>query len=352
MSAVLKPAAPQSQSTQFTAGESHGALRLAREVLRIESEAVAALGAKLDHQFIRAVDLLLGCTGRVVVSGIGKSGHIARKIAATFASTGTPAFFVHPAEASHGDLGMVTSADVMVAFSYSGETAELLTIVPLIKREGAKLIAITGAPQSSLATLADAHLDASVTQEACPLNLAPTASTTAALAMGDALAVACLDAKGFGAQDFARSHPGGALGRKLLTKVRDVMHAGDAVPCVDEHASLFDAIVQMTQKQMGMTAVLRADGSLAGIFTDGNLRRALEGSASHAGNPDKISDIRQAKVSDYFSAKPLTINADALAAEALALMEKHAITQLIVSPDGCKLEGALNMQDLFRAKVV
>jgi arabinose-5-phosphate isomerase len=251
-------------------------LARAREVLAIEAESVAALAPQLNDAFIRACQLILDCAGRVVVSGMGKSGHIGRKIAATLASTGTPAFYVHPAEASHGDLGMITRDDVLLALSNSGRTQEVLDILPAVRRQGAALIAITGDPQSPLAHQADAHLNAAVAREACPLNLAPTASTTAALALGDALAVALLDARGFDAQDFARSHPGGTLGRQLLTRVSDVMRSGAAIPTVPSGASLTTAILEVTRKRMGMTAVLSPEGRLRGIFTDGDLRRALE----------------------------------------------------------------------------
>ncbi|WP_126286449.1 arabinose 5-phosphate isomerase KdsD [Burkholderia stagnalis] len=318
------------------------ALALARDVLDIEADAVRALRDQLDGGFAQAVALLLGCRGRVVVSGIGKSGHIARKIAATLASTGTPAFFVHPAEASHGDLGMVTEDDVFVGISYSGESEELVAILPLVKRIGAKLIAITGRAESSLGKLADVNLNAAVSKEACPLNLAPTASTTAALALGDALAVAVLDARGFGSEDFARSHPGGALGRRLLTYVRDVMRTGDEVPLVGLDATLSDALFQITAKRMGMTAVVGADGKVAGIFTDGDLRRVLE----------RDGDFRKLPIADVMTRQPRTIGPDHLAVEAVELMERHRINQmLVVDADGA-LIGALNMHDLFSKKVI
>lgn len=318
------------------------ALALARDVLDIEADAVRALRDQLDGDFVRAVALLLGCRGRVVVSGIGKSGHIARKIAATLASTGTPAFFVHPAEASHGDLGMVTSDDVFIGISYSGESEELVAILPLVKRIGAKLIAITGRAESSLGTLADVNLNAAVSKEACPLNLAPTASTTAALALGDALAVAVLDARGFGSEDFARSHPGGALGRRLLTHVRDVMRAGDDIPRVGLDATLSDALFQITAKRLGMTAVVGPDGRVAGIFTDGDLRRVLA----------RDGDFRTLPIVDVMTREPRTIGPDHLAVEAVELMERHRINQmLVVDADGA-LIGALNMHDLFSKKVI
>ncbi|PAJ79144.1 arabinose 5-phosphate isomerase KdsD [Burkholderia ubonensis] len=318
------------------------ALALARDVLDIEADAVRALSDQLDGDFVKAVALLLGCGGRVVVSGIGKSGHIARKIAATLASTGTPAFFVHPAEASHGDLGMVTADDVFIGISYSGESEELVAILPLVKRIGAKLIAITGRAESSLGQLADVNLNAAVAKEACPLNLAPTASTTAALALGDALAVAVLDARGFGSEDFARSHPGGALGRRLLTYVRDVMRTGDEIPSVGLDATLSDALFQITAKRLGMTAVVGADGKVAGIFTDGDLRRVLE----------RDGDFRRLPIADVMTRQPRTIGPDHLAVEAVELMERHRINQmLVVDADGA-LIGALNMHDLFSKKVI
>ncbi|RQR23619.1 KpsF/GutQ family sugar-phosphate isomerase [Burkholderia sp. Bp9143] len=318
------------------------ALALARDVLDIEADAVRALRDQLDGDFVQAVALLLDCRGRVVVSGIGKSGHIARKIAATLASTGTPAFFVHPAEASHGDLGMVTSDDVFIGISYSGESEELVAILPLVKRIGAKLIAITGRAESSLGTLADVNLNAAVSKEACPLNLAPTASTTAALALGDALAVAVLDARGFGSEDFARSHPGGALGRRLLTHVRDVMRSGDDIPRVGLDATLSDALFQITAKRLGMTAVVDADGKVAGIFTDGDLRRVLA----------RDGDFRTLPIVDVMTRQPRTIGPDHLAVEAVELMERHRINQMLVVDAGGALIGALNMHDLFSKKVI
>ena len=336
--------AAASQVSQIGALPLKGAqtLALAREVLEIEAAAVAALVDRVDDSFALAIDLLLACRGRVVVAGIGKSGHIARKVAATFASTGTAAFFVHPAEASHGDLGMISADDVLVAFSNSGETSELLAIVPSIKRLGAKLVAISGNPGSTLARLADAAIDTSVAKEACPMNLAPTASTTAQLAMGDALAVALLHAKGIGPNDFARAHPGGALGRQLLTRVRDVMRTADAVPAVPLDALLVQAILEISRKRMGMTAVVDRQRRIAGIFTDGDLRRALE----------RVADFRTTLVSEVMTTAPRTINADALAAEAVHLMESRRITQLLVTGDDGILVGALNMHDLLQSKVV
>jgi arabinose-5-phosphate isomerase len=317
-------------------------LDLARRVLGIEAAAISELITRIDGSFLAALKLILSTRGRVVVSGIGKSGHIARKIASTLASTGTPAYFVHAAEAGHGDLGMIRPEDVFICLSYSGESAELLSIVPLVKRQGAKLIAMTGQPDSSLAREADVHLHAGVAQEACPLNLAPTASTTAALALGDALAVALLDARGFSEQDFARSHPGGTLGRRLLTHVSDVMRKGADVPTVTVDASLSEAILEITRKRLGMTAVLDATGKVAGIFTDGDLRRAV----------DKVSDLRIAKVAGLMTRGPHTIRPQALAVEAVQVMESHAINQLLVVDAEGALVGALNMHDLFRAKVV
>ncbi len=322
------------------------ALDMARRVLRIEAEAVAALGERLGGglggDFLQALQLVLACRGRVIVSGIGKSGHIGRKIAATLASTGTPSYFVHAAEAVHGDLGLIARDDLLIALSYSGENDELLIIVPLVKRQGARLIAITGNPQSSLAKEADVHLDASVREEACPLNLAPTASTTATLALGDALAVALLDARGFGAEDFARSHPGGALGRRLLTHVRDVMRTMPDVPTVRETTPVLEAILAVSRGGMGMAAVLSKDHDLCGIFTDGDLRRAMQ----------NLGDLRTISVGAVMTKNPRTITAGRLAVEAVQLMEEHKISQLLVVDSAGRLSGALNMHDLFRAKVV
>ena len=334
---MIKAASPTQQVEV-----SKDALRLAREVLQIEAAAVTALIDRLDDTFLRAIELVLSCSGRVVVSGIGKSGHVGRKIASTLASTGTPAFFVHPAEASHGDLGMITRHDVLIAISYSGESEELLTIIPLVKRGGAKLIAMTGNPQSTLAKEADAHLDIHVTKEACPLNLAPTASTTATLALGDALAVALLDARGFKPDDFARSHPGGSLGRRLLTHVHDVMQSGDRMPAVINGAALTDAILEMSRKGMGMTAIVDENHRVLGIFTDGDLRRAVE----------RGVDLRGARISELMTPAPLTIGPDELAVEAVAVMEQRRINQLLVADETGRLIGALNMHDLFEAKVV
>jgi len=317
-------------------------LDLAREVLEIEAAAIIGLIARLDQDFQRAVDLILDCHGRVTVSGIGKSGHIARKIASTMSSTGTPAYFVHPAEASHGDLGMVTRDDVFIALSNSGESAELLSIVPLIKRQGAKLISLTGNPDSTLAREADAHLYAGAEKEACPLNLAPTASTTAALALGDALALALMQAKGFSRDEFARSHPGGALGRRLLTHVRDVMRSGSDAPRIPDTAMLSDAILEMSRGRMGITAILDRDQCVLGIFTDGDLRRTLQ----------KGVDLHATPIASVMTRGPRTIGPDKLAAEAVQIMEQHKVNQLLVVDGERRLIGALNMHDLLRAKVI
>jgi arabinose-5-phosphate isomerase len=318
------------------------ALKLARQVLRIEADAVLALADRIDGAFLHALSLILNCHGRVIVSGIGKSGHIARKIASTLASTGTPAYFVHPAEASHGDLGMITRDDVLIALSNSGESAELLAIVPAVKRQGAKLIALTGNAESSLARAADAHLDAAVAHEACPLNLAPTASTTAALALGDALAVALLDARGFGAEDFARSHPGGALGRRLLTRVSEVMRSGAAVPAVTPQLSVTEAILEISRGGIGMSVVISLERQVLGIFTDGDLRRAFATNL----------DLRTLCVADVMSPKPRTIGPEQLAVEAVEMMERYKINQLPVVDTQGALIGALNMHDLFQAKAI
>ena len=318
------------------------AVEMARTVLAIEAKAIQDLIVTIDERFARAVAIVLGCRGRVVVGGIGKSGHIARKIASTLASTGTPAFFMHPAEASHGDLGMVTREDVFVALSNSGESAELLAIIPLLKRQGAKLIALTGNPESSLAREADVHLYAGAEKEACPLNLAPTASTTAALALGDALAVALMQAKGFTQSEFALSHPGGTLGRRLLTHVRDVMRTGENAPRIVHSVSTMDAMLEMSRGRMGMTAILDDDGAVVGIFTDGDLRRIVE----------KGLDMRATPITAVMSRSPRTIGPDKLAAEAVEIMERNKVNQLLVVDAGRRLLGALNMHDLFRAKVI
>lgn len=318
------------------------ALVLAREVINIEAAAVQALTQRVDDNFLRALNIILSCEGRVIVSGMGKSGHIARKIAATMSSTGTPAYFVHPAEASHGDLGMITSLDVFIALSYSGESDELMTIVPVIKRQGARLISLTGNPKSTLALAADAHLDGSVAKEACPMGLAPTTSTTVALVLGDALAMALLDAKGFGEEDFARSHPGGSLGRRLLTHVRDIMHSGKEIPAVPEDTMLADAMLEISRKGLGMTAIVDATQHVLGIYTDGDLRRTLE----------KRLDFSTTPIGSVMSRNPRSIAADALAVEAVRMMEERNISQMLVVDADNKLVGALNMLDLLRAKVI
>ncbi|WP_041655882.1 SIS domain-containing protein [Azoarcus sp. KH32C] len=318
------------------------AIAMARRVLRIEADAVAALAERIGSEFGAAVDMILGRHGRVIVTGIGKSGHVARKLAATLASTGTPAYFVHAAEAAHGDLGMITPEDVVIALSNSGASDELLTIVPLVKRQGAKLIAMTGNPDSPLGREADVHLDSGVSEEACPLNLAPTASTTAALALGDALAVALLDARGFGAEDFARSHPGGSLGRRLLTHVSDVMRAADRVPRIHEDAPLTGGLLEMSRGGMGMTAVVDAGDRIVGIFTDGDLRRALE----------RGCDARTAKLGEVMTRSPRSIGPHALAVEAAEVMERQRISQLLVLDDDGGLVGALTTHDLMLAKVI
>lgn len=317
-------------------------IALAQRVLAIEAEALARVAERLDRRFADAVALVLACRGRVIVSGIGKSGHIGRKIAATLASTGTPAYFVHAAEAVHGDLGMIARDDVLIALSNSGENNELLTIVPLVKRQGGRLIAITGNAASALAREADVHLDAHVDAEACPLNLAPTASTTAALALGDALAVALLDARGFGAADFARSHPGGALGRKLLTHVGEVMQPIGAVAKVGADATVPAALDAISRGGLGMAAVVDDQARLTGIFTDGDLRRALV----------RLGDLRETRIGDIMTRQPRTIGAQRLAIEAVELMENCKINQLLVTDTDGQLLGALNMHDLFRAGVV
>jgi arabinose-5-phosphate isomerase len=322
-------------------------LELARRVLQIEADAVRALMERVDRRFAAAVELIDGRKGRVVVSGMGKSGHIARKIASTFASTGTPAYFVHPAEASHGDLGMIEPGDVFVAISYSGASEELVQIVPLIKRRGAKLIAITGKADSALAREADVHLDAAVAQEACPHNLAPTASTTAALALGDALAVALLERRGFSAADFARTHPRGglpgqALARQALLHVEDVMRSGESVPKVSCGTSLREAVIEMSRGRIGMTAVVDSAGRVQGVFTDGDLRRTIE----------KQADLNNLRVDDVMTRSPRTIRPRTLAAEAVHVMEEHKVNQVLVVDERGALVGALNMHDLFRAKVI
>ncbi|HET8555421.1 MAG TPA: KpsF/GutQ family sugar-phosphate isomerase [Rhodanobacteraceae bacterium] len=323
--------------------EGHDALvRSARTVIAIEAAAICSLEPRIDGAFSEACLRILDCNGRVVVSGMGKSGHIARKVAATLASTGTPAFFVHPGEASHGDLGMIQPQDIVLALSNSGETDELLFILPVIKRQGIPLIAMTGNANSSLARQADIHLDVSVPAEACPLGLAPTASTTAALVLGDALAIALLEARGFTADDFARSHPAGALGHRLM-KISDVMHIGDAIPMVRVDATLTEALMEMSRKGLGMTAIVDDDARLLGVFTDGDLRRMLD---------DHGVDLRTASVGEAMSRNPKVIGPEKLAAEAAQLMETHKIHALLVVDDTRRVVGALNIHDLLRARVV
>ena len=328
----------------FDETQSRRVLELARETLTIEADAIHAMHARLglDDSVARAVALMYACSGRVVVSGMGKSGHIARKIAATLASTGTPAMFVHPGEAAHGDLGMVTAQDVFIAISYSGESSELMDILPVVKRMGAPLIAMTGKPQSRLAQLSDVHLDVSVAKEACPMNLAPTASTTVTLALGDALAVALLDARGFREEDFARSHPGGALGRRLLTHVRDVMRSGEAIPAVTPETQLTRALLEISQKGMGMTAVVDADFKPLGVFTDGDLRRLIE----------RLQDFSNVTIRDVMHVGARTVHPDQLAVDAVAIMEEFRINQMLVVGDDGVLVGALHIHDLTRAKVI
>ena len=316
-------------------------MRAARSVIDTERQAVSALKQRIDSHFVGACQLMLACEGRVVVLGMGKSGHIGHKIAATLASTGTPSFFVHPAEAGHGDLGMITRGDVVIALSNSGETAEIITLLPVIKRLDIPLIALTGNPASTLGTAAMVCLDVSVSREACPLNLAPTASTTACLVLGDALAVALLDARGFNADDFARSHPGGSLGRRL-SSVRDVMHTGDDIPWVNEKTVLSRTLLEMSAKGLGMTAVLDEQGEVSGIFTDGDLRRTL----------DAGFDVHTATTAEVMTRNPRTIAENCLAAEALRMMEQHRINALLVLDEDQRLAGVLNMHDLLRAQVL
>jgi arabinose-5-phosphate isomerase len=339
---VTASATPAASPDRVAVDVAH-VLSLARNVLATEAAAISRVSARLGDPFVAAVVLMLRCRGRVVVSGIGKSGHIAHKVAATLASTGTPAFFVHPAEASHGDLGMITPDDVVVMLSNSGETDELLLLTPHLKRQGAKIIALTGNEHSSLAHAADVHLDAAVDSEACPLGLAPTASTTATLALGDALALALLDARGFSVEDFARSHPGGPLGRRLLTHVSDVMVSGTSLPIVRLGATLAEAIVEMSGKGMGMTSVVDDADRVAGIFTDGDLRRCL----------DRAHDIAGMPIADVMTRNPRTIGPDRLAIDCVELMETAPrVTVLLVVDDDRRLVGALHLHDLFRARVV
>ncbi|RRV06078.1 KpsF/GutQ family sugar-phosphate isomerase [Pseudomonas sp. v388] len=322
--------------------QSSDLIQSAQRTIRLEIEAIEGLLAHIDTDFVRACEMILASKGRVVVVGMGKSGHIGNKIAATLASTGTTSFFVHPAEASHGDMGMITRDDIILALSNSGTTNEIVTLLPLIKRLGIKMISLTGNPDSTLAKAADVNLNAAVEHEACPLNLAPTSSTTAALVIGDALAVALLEARGFTAEDFAFSHPGGALGRRLLLKVEDVMHSGETLPVVQRGTPLRDALLEMTRKGLGMTAIVEADGKLAGIFTDGDLRRTL----------DCALDIRQSAIDDVMTVHGKTVRPEMLAAEALKIMEDFKIGALIVVDDEDRPIGAFNLQDLLRAGVM
>ncbi|MDH4557615.1 KpsF/GutQ family sugar-phosphate isomerase [Pseudomonas sp. BN417] len=322
--------------------QSSDLIKSAQRTIQLEREAIDALMPRIDAEFVRACELILACEGRVVVVGMGKSGHVGKKIAATLASTGTPSFFVHPAEASHGDMGMITGVDVVLALSNSGSTAEIVTLLPLIKRLGLPLISLTGNPDSPLAKAASANLDARVAQEACPLNLAPTSSTTASLVLGDALAIALLEARGFTAEDFAFSHPGGALGRRLLLKVENIMHGGDSLPFVARGTPLREALLEMTRKGLGMTAVLETDGRLAGIFTDGDLRRTL----------DKGIDVRHACIDDVMTIHGKTVRPEMLAAEALKIMDDHKINVLVVVDQADRPVGALHIHDLTRAGVI
>jgi len=325
------------------AGSHHKNMRsLAMAVIRTEAAAIQTLADRIDEHFTRACDLMLACVGRVIVTGMGKSGHVGGKIAATLASTGTPAFFVHPGEASHGDLGMITARDVVIAMSNSGETDEIITIIPLIKRLGAPLIALTGNCHSRLGREADVCLDVSVEREACPLDLAPTSSTTATLVMGDALAVALLEARGFSAEDFARTHPAGRLGRRLLLHVADVMNKGEAIPVVGADTLLVRALVEISQKGLGMTTVVNREGAVIGIFTDGDLRRAI----------DQYTDVHATPIVEVMTHGPRTVRPDQLAVEALKLMEDHQINALPVLDSGGMLVGALSMHDLLRAGVI
>jgi len=321
----------------------HSYIELGLAVLKTESEAIAALMQRIDQSFNRACEMLLACEGRIVVTGMGKSGHIGKKIAATLASTGSPAFFMHPGEASHGDLGMITSSDLLIALANSGETSEIILLLPLLKRLGIPLITLTGNPQSTLAHTANINLDVSVDKEACPMGLAPTSSTTAALAMGDALAIAVLQARGFTEEDFALSHPGGNLGRRLLLRVSDIMHSGDAIPLVPLDTSLKQTLLEMTEKGLGMAGVIDPKSKqLLGIYTDGDLRRTFE----------KMPDIKTAQVKDFMTPNCVTIEADRIAGEALKMMHDRKINALMVVDENNRVQGALNMHDLLRAGVV
>jgi arabinose-5-phosphate isomerase len=340
---MTQPAPARAAGATIPAGSASGLADSGRRVFAIEAQALAAVAERIDGDFTRACQHILAASGRVVCTGMGKSGHIARKIAATLASTGTPAFYVHPGEAGHGDLGMITDADVVLALSYSGESDEVLMLLPVLKRQGNAVIAMTGRPQSTLARESDVHLDVSVPAEACPLDLAPTSSTTASLAMGDALAVALLEARGFTADDFARSHPAGALGRRLLLHITDIMHAGDEVPRIHADASVSEALVEMSRKRLGMTAVVDGDDRLIGLYTDGDLRRTLD---------DRGVDLRSTRIEEVMTRSPKTIGADALAVEAAQLMETHKISGLLVVDTERRVVGALNIHDLLRARVV
>lgn len=315
-------------------------INTAKRTIKIELDAITALSERIDSHFEKACELLLACHGRIIVIGMGKSGHIGKKIAATLASTGSPSFFVHPGEASHGDMGMITKDDVVLAISNSGNTAEMVTLLPLIKRLGIVLISMTGNPQSTLAKASDTHLDISVTEEACPLGLAPTSSTTATLVMGDALAIALLDARGFTADDFAFSHPGGALGRKLLLKVADIMHQGDRIPVVNEDSPIKEALFEMSQKGLGMTTVTNQQGDFLGVFTDGDLRRSL----------DQDIDLNNTLIKSVMTPKGKTIASDILAAQALKLMEDNKITALVIEKNN-KAQGIIHLHDLLKAGI-
>lgn len=343
MNANIHTLSPNSGSSKPIEPAAAALIASARAVLESEAGAILSLRSSIDASFVAACHAMLACRGRVVTTGMGKSGHIARKIAATLASTGTPAFHVHPAEASHGDLGMITEHDLVLALSNSGETDEVLTIVPILKRQGNLLIAMTGKPQSTLARLADVHLDVAVAEEACPLGLAPTTSTTAALAMGDALAVAMLEARGFTDQDFARSHPAGSLGRRLLLRISDIMHSGEEIPRVGADSTISQAMVEMSHKRLGMTAIVDAENRLLGVFTDGDLRRALD---------DLEADLRTVPIREVMGRNPKTIGPEKLAGEAARMMQDHQISALLVTDEHGQLIGALNIHDLLRARVV
>ncbi len=340
MNANLHPLAPPPALPELNPAK---LVTAARSVFQNEAQALLTLGARIDASFVAACRAMLLSPGRVVTTGMGKSGHIARKIAATLASTGTPAFHVHPGEASHGDLGMITEHDVVLALSYSGESDEVLTIVPALRRQGNILIAMTGRAHSTLARLSDIHLDVAVEEEACPLGLAPTTSTTASLAMGDALAVALLDARGFTSADFARSHPAGSLGRRLLLRISDIMHTGEEIPRVRNDATISQAVVEMSQKRLGMTAVVDADNHLVGVFTDGDLRRAMN---------DPNADLRSTPIQAVMGRDPKSLPPDRLAVEAARMMEDHKISAVVVADEHQHVVGALNIHDLLRARVV